>query len=260
MAVTFRTLLPLIFSAKVHSAAKQSADSCWTFPRFFELSEKPIDFGLHSNSSSKRPDPPFRRFRYTNYDELIGVAATQCSRALQGGTFTSDTRLRNRILFAFQRIRPIMKTSNVSPKIFYLRQASQMLPLVQSIVEDIVELAGEVAQTRLRLRELGKVRITQRESEEIYHDEIVSIETVVKEQTERLSSYQQELKDLGINVERVLDGYVDFPSRRLNEPIYLSWKLGESDIRFWRHPDQTCENRQPIDLEIIRHSSDHAIL
>jgi hypothetical protein len=135
-----------------------------------------------------------------------------------------------------------------------------MLPLVQSIVEDIVELAAEVTQTRERLRELGEVRITQRESSEIYHDEIVSIEAVVKEQSDRLSSYQHELTELGLQVGRVLDGYVDFPSSRLNESIYLCWKLGESDIRFWRRPDQTCEDRQPIDLEIIRHSSNHALI
>jgi hypothetical protein len=153
-----------------------------------------------------------------------------------------------------------MKISNLSPKTFTLRQASQMLPLVQSIVEDIVELAAEVSQTRQRLRELGKIRITQRESEEIYHDEVVSIETVVKEQTDRLSLCQQELKDLGIHVDRVLDGFVDFLSTRLNEPIYLCWKLGEPDVRFWRRLDQTCEQRQPIDLEIIRNSSGHALI
>jgi hypothetical protein len=123
-----------------------------------------------------------------------------------------------------------MNMSKLTAKTFNLRQACQMIPLVQSIVADIVELAKEVAQTRHRLHELGKVRITNRESSEIYHDEVVSIESIVKGQTERILEYQRELVDLGLGTDRVLDGYVDFPSLRLNESILLCWKLGEPDV------------------------------
>jgi hypothetical protein len=153
-----------------------------------------------------------------------------------------------------------MNMSKVTAKTFNLRQACQMLPLVQSIVTDIVELAREVAHTRQRLHELGKVRITTRDSSEIYHDEVLSIESVVKEQTDRILEYQRELVDLGLGTDRVLDGYADFPSIRLNDPIFLCWKLGEPDVRFWRRIDQPCEHRQGIDLEIIRQSGDHALI
>jgi hypothetical protein len=148
----------------------------------------------------------------------------------------------------------------LTAKTFNLRQATLMLPLVQSIVTDIVELAKEVAQTRQRLQDLGKVRITNRDAARIYHDEVVSIETVVKEQTDQILEYQHELIDLGLGADRVVDGYVDFPSTRMGQSIFLCWQLGEKDVQFWRRLEETCENRHPVDLEIIRQSGDHAFV
>ena len=153
-----------------------------------------------------------------------------------------------------------MNMSKLTAKTFNLREACQMLPLVQSIVHDIVELAGEVAQTRQRLHELGKVRITNRGSSEIYQDEVLSIESVVNEQTERILEYERELIDLGLRTDRVLDGYVDFPSMRQSLPILLCWRLGEPNVRFWRRFDQPCEHRHGVDLEINRQCGDHAFI
>ncbi len=151
-----------------------------------------------------------------------------------------------------------MNTSNLSSKTFSLRQANQMLPLVQSITEDVVELFKEVSQTRERLHELGKVRITTQDSEQIYRNEVLSIEVGVQEQNDALDGYIQELADLGLVIDRVVDGFVDFPAVRMNERIYLCWRLGEPEVRFWRYEADSVEERIPVDLELIRQSGDHA--
>jgi hypothetical protein len=47
------------------------------------------------------------------------------------------------------------------------------------------------------------------------------------------------LKDINI-------GLVDFPSLREDREIYLCWKYGEEDIRFWHEIDAGYAGRRPL--------------
>lgn len=135
-----------------------------------------------------------------------------------------------------------------------------MLPLVKSIAGDIVELAVEIQQTQRRLRELGLVSITHQTAEDVYDSELESIRQDVQLKQEQLNQFCQELTDLGLSIERIEEGYVDFPALRRQEPICLCWKLGENEVRHWHPISANCESRLPLDLELIRSSGDHAAL
>jgi hypothetical protein len=151
-----------------------------------------------------------------------------------------------------------MMMSDLTPKIFTPRQATQMLPLVKSIAQDIVELTNEIQQTKERLWLLGAVKITRESQEEIYASEVSSINESVNKMELQLISCRQELIDLGLVIDRIEEGYVDFPAHRRNEPIYLCWEIGETEVRNWHRHDQDCQHRSPLDLELIRQSGDHA--
>jgi len=153
-----------------------------------------------------------------------------------------------------------MMMSNLTPKMFTPRQATLMLPLVKSIAQDIVELAADIEQTRQRLWELGLVSITNQAAEDIYDSELASIREDVQSKQGRLAQFCEELKELGLSIERIQEGYVDFPAQRRQEPICLCWKLGELEVRHWHQLGENCESRQPLDLELIRQSGDHAAL
>ncbi len=152
-----------------------------------------------------------------------------------------------------------MNTPNLSEKKITLRQANQMLPLVQSITTDIVELTAEVRQTRERLGQLGERRIGG-SPQDIYRTEVLSIEKIVLQQTQAIDAYILELVELGLRPTRVTDGFVDFPARRQDESVCLCWKSGEADVRYWHRATETCEQRQLVDLELIRQSGDHAFV
>lgn len=151
-----------------------------------------------------------------------------------------------------------MMMSDLTPKIFTPRQATQMLPLVKSIAQDISELTQEIQQTKERLWQLGAIKITRETQQEIYASEVSSIKESVDRMDIQLANYRQELIDLGLVIDRIEEGFVDFPAKRRNEAIFLCWKIGESEVRHWHRLDQVCEDRQQLDLELIRQSGDHA--
>lgn len=54
-------------------------------------------------------------------------------------------------------------------------------------------------------------------------------------------------KNLGCELKDIDAGLVDFPSYREGQLIYLCWKQGETEIKFWHTLDSGFANRQPLD-------------
>lgn len=52
---------------------------------------------------------------------------------------------------------------------------------------------------------------------------------------------------LGIYVKDLDTGIVDFLGQRDGHEVYLCWRLGEDDIRFWHEPETGFAGRKPID-------------
>lgn len=156
-------------------------------------------------------------------------------------------------------IKCFMNSSNPEQRIFTLRQANQMLPLVQSITSDIVELANEVHQTRQRLDYLSLYRISEPETD-IYQSEVLAIEKGVAEKSTTIENFTDELTQLNLLTERVQLGYVHFPASRKSERVCLCWKSGDTEIKFWHGVSENCDQRRAIDLELIRQSADHALV
>ena len=44
------------------------------------------------------------------------------------------------------------------------------------------------------------------------------------------------------------EGLLDFPARRFNEEIWLCWKEGETEIKFWHEKDVGFMGRKPISV------------
>lgn len=65
----------------------------------------------------------------------------------------------------------------------------------------------------------------------------------------------EELESMGVMIKSVEQGLLDFPSLRFNEEIWLCWKEGETEIKFWHGKDEGFNGRKPvesIDLEKLR--------
>ncbi len=56
------------------------------------------------------------------------------------------------------------------------------------------------------------------------------------------------LEKTGVVVKSIEQGLLDFPSKRFNEEVWLCWKYGETEIRFWHEKDSGFMGRKPIEV------------
>ncbi len=56
------------------------------------------------------------------------------------------------------------------------------------------------------------------------------------------------LEKTGVVVKSIEQGLLDFPSKRFNEEVWLCWKYGETEVRFWHEKDSGFLGRKPIEV------------
>ena len=70
----------------------------------------------------------------------------------------------------------------------------------------------------------------------------------------------EQLEDMGVMIKSVDEGLLDFPSLRFDQEVWLCWKSGETEIKFWHAKDEGFIGRKPLspkgfldeDLEDLR--------
>ena len=55
------------------------------------------------------------------------------------------------------------------------------------------------------------------------------------------------LERTGVVVKSIDGGLLDFPSKKFDEEVWLCWKYGETEIRFWHDKDSGFMGRKPIE-------------
>jgi len=66
-----------------------------------------------------------------------------------------------------------------------------------------------------------------------------------------VTTFYQSIEDLektGVVIKGIEEGLLDFPSKRFNEEIWLCWKNGEKEIKFWHEKDSGFTGRKPISV------------
>ena len=58
----------------------------------------------------------------------------------------------------------------------------------------------------------------------------------------------EDLESTGVMLKGLEEGLLDFPARRFNEEIWLCWKEGETEIKFWHEKDAGFMARKPISV------------
>lgn len=56
------------------------------------------------------------------------------------------------------------------------------------------------------------------------------------------------LENTGVVVKSIEQGLLDFPSKRFDEEVWLCWKYGETEIKFWHEKDAGFMGRKPIEV------------
>jgi len=59
----------------------------------------------------------------------------------------------------------------------------------------------------------------------------------------------EDLENTGVVLKGLDEGLLDFPAKRFNEEIWLCWKEGETEIKFWHEKDSGFNGRKPISVD-----------
>ncbi len=58
----------------------------------------------------------------------------------------------------------------------------------------------------------------------------------------------EDLESTGVVLKSLEDGLLDFPSKRFEEDVWLCWKEGEKEIKFWHEKDVGFMGRKPLSV------------
>ncbi len=58
----------------------------------------------------------------------------------------------------------------------------------------------------------------------------------------------EDLESTGVMIKSVDEGLLDFPSMKFNEEVWLCWKAGEDEVKFWHGKDEGFVGRKPLPI------------
>ena len=123
---------------------------------------------------------------------------------------------------------------------FSINDANKILPTVIKKFNYAKKMKTEVMRIEQQLTS-GMTPTTSLEEYTSVKRKLNSIVTKFYESIEDLESTGVVLKGLD-------DGLLDFPAKRFDDEIWLCWKDGETEIKFWHEKDTGFMGRKPISV------------
>ena len=132
-------------------------------------------------------------------------------------------------------------------KIFTLEEANQLLGRVIPLVQQLQGLHDSILKTNQQLDQA--VRKLSEGNGYPLQEIKQRVEELTKHQLNLIEAFESSLRQLescGCFLKDLSQGLVDFYSLRDGEPIFLCWRLGEEQIRFWHCVEDGFAGRQPL--------------
>jgi hypothetical protein len=130
----------------------------------------------------------------------------------------------------------------IKKKFYTVAEANASLPLVRSILRDITDLAVSIQGRHQRLVGLQNAGTIDK----AHQEEIQQIVTEFESDQERMKDYEQELKNLNVELKDYVTGLIDFPCWMDGREVYLCWRLGEPEVSHWHELDTGFAGRQKL--------------
>ncbi len=123
---------------------------------------------------------------------------------------------------------------------FTKKDANLILPDVIKKFEFALEKKNEVSKLEQQLQMV--LSTTNR------FDEYVPLKQKLNAATTQFYQASENLEKTGVVVKSIDQGLLDFPSKRFDEDVWLCWKYGETEIKFWHEKDSGYMARKPVDV------------
>jgi hypothetical protein len=123
---------------------------------------------------------------------------------------------------------------------FTTNEANQALPDVIKKFEFALAKKNEVSKLEHELQ----MSFTTDNTFEKY----VSLKQKLNSAITQFYAAVEMLENTGVVVKSIEQGLLDFPSKRFDEEVWLCWKYGETEIKFWHEKDSGFMGRKPIEV------------
>jgi hypothetical protein len=124
------------------------------------------------------------------------------------------------------------------PEYFTIKTANEILPSVIEKFKNLKKEKNEVLKLEHKLQ--SSVSTTNQ------LEQYVSLKQELNRAITQFYDAITELEDTGAMIKDIDQGLLDFPSKRFDEEIWLCWKEGETEIRFWHEIDSGFNGRKPV--------------
>jgi hypothetical protein len=122
-------------------------------------------------------------------------------------------------------------------RFFTVEEANACLPRLRQLIEDIHQVQQAVAAARPELWAVFQKAVNnggRKQASELFF------------LFQRLERAVNEIKTLGCVLKDIDSGLIDFLSKREEREVYLCWRYGEDEIRYWHELHTGFAGRQPL--------------
>lgn len=123
---------------------------------------------------------------------------------------------------------------------------NRRLPLVRSIVQDIVSLHKDLSARRDRLRSLRDRYPAAKASDSVYEQEVLQMESELSRDEVRFAELELELEQIGGQLTNAVSGTVDFPGEFDGDRVMFCWQIGETEVMYFHGEQCSPEARHPL--------------
>lgn len=131
-------------------------------------------------------------------------------------------------------------------RLFTLEEANALLPQVRDSLAAIQERAAQIGQLQARLAAFREQKQSDTHAVQGEGRMVVALMQEAEQIAVEIRSAMAELAALGCELKDVQLGLVDFPALREDRVVYLCWRAGEDEIRYWHELDAGFAGRQPL--------------
>ena len=132
----------------------------------------------------------------------------------------------------------------MAPRVFTLNEANALLPRLSDLLFQMQEskvkhdqLQEKVAEHSFRVSSNGHV--DEKDLNETRQE--------LAKAAAGLNRLIERAQEMGCEVKDIDQGLIDFRSQREGRVVYLCWKLGEPDIRWWHELETGFAGRLPLE-------------
>ena len=123
---------------------------------------------------------------------------------------------------------------------FTIKSANEMLPTIIEKFQKIKQEKNEVEKMEQKLQ--VNLSVTSN------LNDYVTLKQNLNASVTRFYTSIEELEKTGVVLKGLEEGLLDFPSKKFDDEIWLCWKEGETEIKFWHEKDVGFNGRKPIDV------------